>query len=98
VRQAHDIFGEIVTLLGEGSDDAIVDAKLEHERFSQVLCKLTQTDDTDDLPDGLVQSAFEVADTDANLLIDLREFVMWYSKHRFYENLSCAHGEVQDVL
>lgn len=93
VNQAYEVFCEIIQLQGDGSDDSLVDAKLEHERFAQILCKLTQTDDPNDLPDGLVQSAFELADKDGDQMIDLKEFVTFYSKHRFSEDLLCSRKE-----
>lgn len=93
MKEAHNIFSEIVELPGDGSGSSVVDAKLEHETFSEALCRLTQTDDPNDLPDGLVQSAFALADKDQDHMIDFKEFVMWYCENRFSESLLCSKSE-----
>lgn len=64
-----------------------VDSMLSKVAFGKVLCRLTGVRMEDELPDGLANESWGVADEDFSGAIDFVEFARWYAAHGFSEEV-----------
>jgi len=80
---AHSIFKEHV----HGN------SYLSWDDFGSVLCELTRCKRVEELPEGFMQNAFDLADLDKDEGINLSEFALWYSRHAFSEEVNLTRDQ-----
>lgn len=72
---------------GARTFDVLAEGELTTDSFAKVLCKLSNVDAVESLPNGLLSSSFYGADSDNTNNLDFLEFASWYSRHGFSESV-----------
>jgi len=95
LKQAYDIFSEHALWPSKRrnsrSETSIVEVAergvLAQDALADILCKLTNVEGPEELPEGLLSSCFLTADANRNQVLNFAEFAVWFSRHGFNENV-----------
>jgi|EP00927_Polykrikos_kofoidii_P053453 Ca2+-binding EF-hand superfamily protein len=72
---------------------------IDSSNFGKVLCRIAGVQNPEDLPEGLQESSFTVADDDGSTRVDFREFALWYCRYGLSEDtlLSKEQKEIRSI-
>jgi len=71
----------------KGDVDLLEDSHIDTDKFGAILCQIIGVDDEDALPEGMLQSCFQVADGNNDHTVGFEEFALWYSRFGFSEDV-----------
>jgi len=91
LKQGYEVFASLCSppenLPPDVTYDTLQHGELHGDGFAKVLCKLTNCADKSELADGFFDSVFTFLDTDDSKSLDFTEFILWFSRHGFSENV-----------
>jgi len=87
MKTAYGLFKKYVD--NPGTDVSLVQqGRLSKNQFAKFLCALIDCNEVDELPNGIVEDAFKLADKDSGGELDFSEFAIWFSTYSFSEKLN----------
>lgn len=93
LKASRELFLEFAVCESNDPNDALRNGRMTDEAFTEVLCKMWGTAAVEDLPEDLLQEAFQIVDKNRNGNIDFWEFSVWHNTTAFYESLVLTEKE-----
>jgi len=93
LKESRELFCEYATCSAGSKRTALRDGRMSKDDFQLVLCKVSNCKTLEELPETVVQQAFQIVDHNKNGLIDFWEFAVWHNSMAFSETLILNKNE-----